>query len=387
MVADKVALTYVKSAGIPPRRAAFVLIALLVGLAAAGASSQTPSARDIAARADRAVVSITARNRWGEEIGTGTGFFVDDRGTFVTNHHVLEGASELTVELAGGERFNLVYTLVLDVERDIAILSVPAERTPALVLGSDQELEVGDTVYVMGNPLGLDRTFSNGLVSAKRILDGSEVIQITAPISPGSSGGPVMNGQGEVIGVATWYTEGGQNLNMAIPMRYVRPLLSITHAPALFEGDAEPVPLVASEVTQPTRRRAARIDVQVGDQWNQQVLRQLAAAENAALSARMVRSHEPVTGRLDDGESGIVRIRLEGSYGYLFMGACDEDCSDLDLFLYDDTGRLLAAQEEVTDVPVLEYAAPFAAELTLRVRMYSCNVEPCAYGVATFRER
>src|SRR5690606_13677270 len=163
-----------------------------------------------------AVVSIASYDQWGETAGTGTGFLVDDQGTFVTNHHVIEGAASLKVELATGEQFTRVYSLVADADRDTAILRIPAALTTAAVLGMDRELEVGDPVFVMGNPLGLDRTFSNGMVSAKRLIEGTENIQITAPISPGSSGGPVMNERGEVIGIASWYVEHGQNLNMAV---------------------------------------------------------------------------------------------------------------------------------------------------------------------------
>jgi serine protease Do len=108
------------------------------------------------------VVSIAAYDQWEETIGTGTGFFVDDQGTFVTNWHVLEDAMRLRVELSTGERFDNVYLVTDDKQRDIALLRIPAERTPAATLGVDQDLEVGDPVYVMGNPLGLDRTSATG---------------------------------------------------------------------------------------------------------------------------------------------------------------------------------------------------------------------------------
>lgn len=383
-----VARIYVELAGrtfrILPRLTLLASILCVAGPTPA----EPPSARSVAARTGPAVVSILARNEWGEQIGSGSGFFVDDHGTFVTNYHVLEGASTLTVEMQSGERYNLVYTVVLDAERDLAIMAVPAEQTPFVGLGSDQALEVGDTVYVMGNPLGLDRTFSNGLVSARRVVDGSEVIQITAPISPGSSGGPVMDEQGGVIGIATWYAEGGQNLNMAIPVRYVRPLLAMTHTPTPFEGrHSVTSALVAPEVRQPSRRRAARIDQNIGDRWNQQVLAQLAAFENAALGAGVIRSHEPVTGMLPAGESGVITIKLEQGREYLFVGACDQDCTDIDLFLYDADNELVASQEEVTDVPMLTHTIAASGEHTLRVRMYACSIEPCAFGVVTFRER
>jgi hypothetical protein len=362
--------------------------AMLCAVAITGslAIADVPSPREVAARITPTVVSIATYNQWGETAGTGTGFLVDDQGTFVTNHHVIEGAASLKIELSTGEQFTQVYSLVTDADRDIAILRIPAEHTTAAVLGMDRELEVGDPVFVMGNPLGFDRTFSNGMVSAKRLIEGTENIQITAPISPGSSGGPVMNERGEVIGIASWYVEYGQNLNMAVPIRYVRPLLALQHAPVLFRGDpGGPQAVVAAEVSDTARRRASRIETADDDRWIQQVLEQLAGLEEAALDRKFIRSHEPVTGDLNTGESGVIRLSLEGGVKYLLAGACDEDCDDLDLFMYDGAQTLLAMEEEVTDLPVLSYISPQTIQVTLRVLMYSCAIEPCSYGVVVFR--
>jgi hypothetical protein len=334
------------------------------------------------------VVSIAALDRWGEVTGTGTGFFVDDRGTFVTNYHVLEDAAALKVELSTGELFSQVYSVVIDAQRDIAILRIPAEATPPAVLGADRDLEVGDTVFVMGNPLGLDRTFSNGMVSAKRMIGGTETIQITAPISPGSSGGPVMNEQGHVIGIATWYIDRGQNLNMAVPIRYARALLALNHTPTLFVGDEpEGRRLAAAAPAPSSQRRAARIDTSNDDAWIAQVLVQLAAIEEVALDEGLVRSHEPVSGDLAAGASRAITLTLQGGVNYLLVGACDEDCDDLDLFLYDGARNLLAEDTDATDVPMLSYSPRATTEVALRVRMYSCNVEPCSFGVVAFRGR
>ena len=343
--------------------------------------------RVIAAQVTPAIVSIASYDQWGEIIGTGTGFLVDDQGTFVTNWHVLEGAAHLQVELATGERFSNVYMLADDQQRDIAILRVPTERTPAVYLGVDQDLEVGDPVFVMGNPLGLDRTFSNGMVSARRMIDGSEAIQITAPISPGSSGGPVMDDRGQVVGVATWYFDTGQNLNMAVPIRYVRPLLAMQHTPVLFTGTPSQVPALAAQPTQSSSlRRPASIDTRAQDRWSEQVLEQLAEAEALLLSQEITRSHEPVLGELNDGQSGIVSIKVERGVSYLIGGACDEDCDDLDFYLYGSENELLAQDDEEGHFPMVVYDGGQIDEVTLRVKMYSCQVEPCAFGVVVFRE-
>lgn len=321
-------------------------------------------------------------------LASGTGFFLDESGTFATNHHVLEGAHSLIAELSNGEQFSQIYTIVVDAERDIAILSIDPENTPAVILGEDGELEVGDPVFVMGNPLGLDRTFSNGMVSALRSIEESDVIQITAPISPGSSGGPVMNDHGHVIGIATWYLEHGQNLNMAVPIRYVGPMLAGQHVPRQFEGTTlDVLSLSADALPYPSRRRVSRIRTQNDDAWAAQVLQQLASIEDVVTRQKFTRSHQPVTGDLTEGQSAVVTMTLQQDTNYIFAAACDEDCDDLDLFLYDSEKQLLAEDKDPSDVPIFSYRSPVTTDIAVRARMYSCNQEPCTFGIAVFREK
>lgn len=199
-------------------------------------ASSTLSAEEIADRARRATVQIRALDSRHRTIGEGTGFFVARNGLIATNVHVIRGAESLQVETLGGDIFDIVYLVTADSRRDIAILKVPVENARSLSLASDEDAAVGATVYVMGNPLGQVGTFSNGLVSAQRSVDGVTLVQITAPISPGSSGGPVMNERGEVIGVTTLMLRGGQNLNYAVPVRYVRPLTLTTDEPRRYSG-------------------------------------------------------------------------------------------------------------------------------------------------------
>lgn len=112
----------------------------------------------------------------------------------------------------------------MDEKNDIALLRVVGAEAPSLPLGDSQKVAVGDEVYVAGNPEGLEGTFSEGIVSAIR---GTRLLQITAPISPGSSGGPVMNQRGEVIGFAAGGREKGQNLNFAIPVSFLSALIEL----------------------------------------------------------------------------------------------------------------------------------------------------------------
>jgi len=116
----------------------------------------------------------------------------------------------------------------MDSRQDLAIIRVSNVDAPALSLGRSDKVQIGESVYVAGNPIGfLEGTFSNGIISGVREFRvGSERIQITAPISKGSSGGPVLNSKGEVIGVAVSIITAGQNLNFAIPSNYLSELLN-----------------------------------------------------------------------------------------------------------------------------------------------------------------
>lgn len=160
----------------------------------------------------------------------GTGFVVWNDGRVVTNFHVLAGAAEdgrVTVVLPDSKEAHFVEVLAADPDHDLAILRVPQARgIPALKLADSDAVKPGEAVVAIGHPLGLGNTVSNGIVSAVRDLgDGVRLIQVSAPISEGSSGGPIFNDRGEVIGVATAFATQGQNLNFGVPSNDIKPLL------------------------------------------------------------------------------------------------------------------------------------------------------------------
>jgi S1-C subfamily serine protease len=167
---------------------------------------------------------------------TGSGFVIDDEGHILTNNHVVEGASKVTVKLGDSEKTYDAEVVGTDPGTDIALLQVdaPAKEIQPLTLGHSSEAEVGDPVVAIGNPFGLDRTVTSGIVSAlQRQIEApngfsiSHVIQTDAAINPGNSGGPLINSAGEVIGInAQIATGGGGNGNVgigfAIPIDTVR---------------------------------------------------------------------------------------------------------------------------------------------------------------------
>jgi parallel beta-helix repeat protein len=178
----------------------------------------------VAQRAKSSVVKIIVRTSDGE--GTGTGFVVSADGKIATNYHVIAGASKIFVKLPDGRTIGTERVVAFDKRVDLAILQVEGVSLPPLSLDDGEAVVVGQEVCVMGSPLGLEQSFGTGVVSAKRVLDGFEWIQVTAPISPGNSGSPVMTRSGTVIGVATFTTREGQNLNFASSVKYLRMLLS-----------------------------------------------------------------------------------------------------------------------------------------------------------------
>ena len=162
---------------------------------------------------------------------TGSGFVVHDD-QVATNHHVIENMSMGGARLVGQEAvYPIQAILVVDKERDLAVIKVTGLDVPALPLGDSDTVQIGDKVYVAGNPQRLEGTFTGGMISAIRPegipLVRGKTIQMDAAISPGSSGGPVLNDQGEVIGISVGHRIDGQNLNFAIPINYLKQLVNI----------------------------------------------------------------------------------------------------------------------------------------------------------------
>ena len=149
----------------------------------------------------------------GQPLSLGSGFFVGD-GVVATNLHVVRGASAGQAKLVGQNKTYAFNNLVaVDADADLVLLKASGVEAPSLRLDDSNDLAVGDAIYAIGNPEGFEGTFSQGIVSGIRSLGTDRLLQITAPISPGSSGGPIINNRGAVVGVAVATFSEGQNLN------------------------------------------------------------------------------------------------------------------------------------------------------------------------------
>ena len=172
------------------------------------------------------VAEIIVYDKNNEAFALGSGFFIDGDGTLVTNYHVMEGAYSATATLLSDSSvaYDIISVTDYDEDLDLAIVKVDIDANEFLTLSEDEPV-TGETIYALGSSVGLTGTFSDGIVStSSRMMGGVDFIQITAPISHGNSGGPLVNTHAEVLGVNALMNTEGQNLNFAININELKNL-------------------------------------------------------------------------------------------------------------------------------------------------------------------
>jgi serine protease Do len=168
--------------------------------------------------------------------GLGSGFFINDDGYLITNFHVIEGETDISVEVyhqkngqLDRETYKLVKIIAINKFQDLALLKIEDKNAPkfkSVTLGSSDALNVGDAVFAIGSPLGLERTVTQGILSTKtRQMEGQLYLQTSTQINPGNSGGPLFNLAGEVVGVTNMKITFGEGLGFAIPVEMVKNFL------------------------------------------------------------------------------------------------------------------------------------------------------------------
>lgn len=169
------------------------------------------------------VVMIMIHDAKGKPIGSGSGIMIGRDGYILTNNHVASGGRFYSVRIEEDEQVYqtdemIKYNSVLD----LAVLRIPRKLSPIPIYQGREKLVRGQKVVAIGSPLGLFNSVSDGIISGFRVVDGVDMIQFTAPISHGSSGGAVLNLYGEVIGISTAGIDSGQNINLAVGYGYIR---------------------------------------------------------------------------------------------------------------------------------------------------------------------
>jgi hypothetical protein len=206
---------------------ALTLLSVFVSVEVHAQSLRRQDIPAIAKAANGAIVTIVMANN-DRLVARGTGFLVSEDGMIVTNYHVIETGNVAIVKFPDGTVLPVDGVLAADKSRDLAVIKIHGKTFLTLAMGNSDRIQVGEDVVAIGNPLGLELTVSNGIISGVRSTKelGGKFLQTTAPISPGSSGGPLFNMFGVVVGINSMYLEGGENLNFAIPVNDAKHLLT-----------------------------------------------------------------------------------------------------------------------------------------------------------------
>jgi putative serine protease PepD len=221
-----------------------ILLPVLSTIVLAQGTASVPALapEDIIERSGSSVVLVIAR-RAQEQPVYATGIVGRSDGIILTAYHAIKDAREAQVRLKNGEIFDQVELISFDARRDVAALRISAVGLPTLPTASLAETRAGQAVFVVSNPAGLSWSASSGIVSSIRMADevagagsGYRVLQFSAPVSPGSSGGVVLDAQGRALGLVVGTVTGGQNLNFAVPLENIAGLANGTGGTLLGAG-------------------------------------------------------------------------------------------------------------------------------------------------------
>lgn len=187
----------------------------------------------------KAIVQIMTYDNRGNPLIQGSGFIVREDGAIVTNYHVIVKAKDIKVKV-GDRTLKVEGLLHIDKENDNVILKAEAKELPIVKLGDIDNTRVGENVYVIGNPLGQENIMSEGILNGeKELYPKGKLLEITAPTSEGSSGSPVFNRKGEVIGIVKDAVRWAKNVSFAVPINLIKDKISAKNITALKEAGIE----------------------------------------------------------------------------------------------------------------------------------------------------
>ncbi len=246
-----------------------IIVCLLLALTGHSIAAQSTveqaslTGEQIAERVSASVVLILTGKGAGRLESTGSGLIVRADGVVLTAYHLIKDAREVQVRLKNGEAYDKVQLVAFDERRDVAALRISATNLPTLPVGEIDNARVGERVFVVSNPRLLTWTAADGILSAMRLADevpgagsGYRLLQFTAPVSGGSSGGVLVNSQGNALGLIVG-SAGGQNLNFAVPLNSVMGLANASGATPLGDGNSLRLP---EPVRPPSSAAIARAD-------------------------------------------------------------------------------------------------------------------------------
>ncbi len=238
--------------------AAITLFVAALPIANAQTTAPTLSGDQVVERVSPAAVSILVGKGDGQVAGVASGVIIRSDGVILTANHVVRGMREVQVRLKSGEIYDQVELIASDERRDVAALRIPATGLPVLPIGNSANATSGATVFVVSNALGLPWTASSGILSATRMADdvpgagsGYRILQFTAPLSPGSSGGVLVDVEARILGIVVRSLSVGQNVNFAVPIDTIAGLGNASGG-ARFDSGARLQPFGAKGTTAAT---------------------------------------------------------------------------------------------------------------------------------------
>lgn len=206
-------------------RATILLVILSLLPSVSVQSAEPASVAELAKKARPSIVLITMSGRESSDSRLGTGFVISADGLVATNLHVIGEARPIAVQTSDGKKLSVTEIRAWDRNLDLAVLKVDGKDLPALELGDSAKLEQGAPMVALGNPYGLKNSVVGGVISEVREIDGRRMLQLAMPVEPGNSGGPVLDGQGKVVGIVTLKSLVQQNIAFAVEVNALKPLL------------------------------------------------------------------------------------------------------------------------------------------------------------------
>ena len=281
----------------------------------------------------KSVVVVTAADRRGEPLRLGSGFLLGDDGVVVTNLHVIGRGRKFRLQLADDRFLTPVAVLAYDRRRDLALIEIEETDLPSLTLSDSDDAEPGDPVASVGHPLGFRMSVSRGVVSGKREIDGLPMIQVAMPIEVGNSGGPLIDENGEVIGVIA--RKSGDGLGFAVRASDVRVLVEHPHPTTIDRW-------VTIGALDPKRWRPL-----MGGEWRQRAGTLIASGSGRGFGGRMLclRYEPPPVGRFEIA----VEVKLEDERGAAGL-AFHSDGADRHYGFYPTNGKLRLTRFNGPDV-------------------------------------
>jgi hypothetical protein len=248
----------------------------------------------------------------GDTVSLGSGFFIGDGSAVVTNFHVVQGAKQVVIKTGSGKILYADSVYAFDEKKDLAILKVASSGIRGLALGDSDKVPVGSSVVVIGNPEGLEKSVTNGLISGVRTFESQKLFQISAPVSHGSSGAPVFDERGQVVGVVVAFLSDGQNLNFAIPVNQAAQLWINRREASLTALPAAPV-----EAARPT------IDLEGG--WSATFADSISSGQ---LSFTLTQDTDMIKGTYTSsmGGGGTINGRIENRKFEFTLSQSMKDC-------------------------------------------------------------